>query len=84
MMSKVDHVLAAALKLSAPERTMVVAELLDSLDDLGPTDEGVEEAWADEARRRLAEINSGKVTPVPWEEARRRILAAASGLRETP
>ncbi|MEZ4410048.1 MAG: addiction module protein [Polyangiales bacterium] len=83
-MSKVDHVLAAALKLSTPEPTMVVAELLDSLDDLGPSDEGVEEAWAEEARRRLAEIDAGKVTPVPWEEARRRILAAASGRRETP
>lgn len=83
-MSKVDHVLAAALKLSTPERTMVVAELLDSLDDLGLTDEGTEDAWAEEARRRLAEIDAGEVTPVPWEEARRRILAAASGRRETP
>lgn len=83
-MSNVDHVLAAALRLSATERAAVAAELLDSLDDLGPADEGVEQAWAEEAQRRLAEVDAGAVTPIPWAEARRRILAAASGRRETP
>ncbi len=83
-MNDVETVLAAALRLPAGERAVVVAELLDSLDDGGPADEGVEQAWAEEARRRLAEIDSGEVTPIPWAEARRRILAAASGRRETP
>ncbi len=83
-MNNVDHVLAAALQLPATERAAVVAELLDSLDDLGPADEGVEQAWAEEAQRRLAEIDAGTVTPIPWAEARRRILAAANGRRETP
>ena len=74
-MNNVDHVLAAALQLPATERAAVVAELLESLDDLGP---------ADEARRCLAEVDAGTVTPIPWAEARRRILAAANGRRETP
>ena len=83
-MNNVDHVLAAALQLSATERAAVVAELLESLDDLGPADEGAEQAWAEEARRRLAEVDAGTVTPIPWAEARRRILSAANGRRETP
>ena len=32
----------------------------------------------------LAEVDAGTVTPIPWAEARRRILAAANGRRETP
>lgn len=83
-MDNVDRVLAAALQLPATERAAVVAELLDSLDDLGPADEGVEQAWAEEAQRRLAEVDAGTATPIPWGEARRRILAAANGRRETP
>jgi putative addiction module component (TIGR02574 family) len=83
-MDDVDHILAAALQLPATERAAVVAELLDSLDDRGPADEGVEQAWAEEAQRRLAEIDAGTVTPIPWAEARRRIFAATSGRRETP
>lgn len=83
-MKNVDPVLAAALQLPAPGRAAVVAELLDSLDDLGPADEGVEQAWAEEAQRRLAEVDAGTVTPIPWAEARRRILAAMHGRRETP
>jgi len=83
-MDDVDHILAAALQLSATERAAVVAELLDSLDDLGPADEGVQQAWAEEAQRRLAEVDAGTVKPIPWAEARRRIHAAANGRRETP
>jgi putative addiction module component (TIGR02574 family) len=83
-MNNVDHVLAAALQVPTNERAAVVAELLESLDDPGPADEGVEQAWAEEAWRRLAEVDAGTVTPIPWAEARRRILAAANGRRETP
>ncbi len=83
-MSNVDHVLAAALQLPATERAAVVAELIDSLDELGPPDEGIEQAWAVEAQRRLAEVDAGAVKPIPWAEARSRILAAANGRRETP
>ena len=29
--------------------------------------------WTDEIRRRIEEVESGKVTPVPWEEVRRKV-----------
>lgn len=83
-MSDLENVLNAALRLPATARAAVVAELIDSLDEAEPAEEGVEEAWAAEAERRLAEIDSGMVKPVPWSEARRRILAAARGEREVP
>jgi putative addiction module component (TIGR02574 family) len=34
----------------------------------------IEDAWAEEIQRRLAAVDAGTVTPVPWSEARRRIL----------
>jgi hypothetical protein len=44
----------------------------------------VEAAWSEEIRQRLADVDAGVVTPIPWPEARRRILAAATGHREAP
>lgn len=63
-------------------RAPVVDELLESLDDRGHAGEDVEAAWSEEIRRRLADVDAGVVTPIPWSEARRRIFAAAGG-RET-
>ena len=83
-MSDVDNVLVAALRLPPAARAEVVAELISSLDESGPVDEGVEEAWTEEVRRRVAELEAGTVKPIPWSEARRRILAAAGGRREAP
>ncbi len=83
-MTEVETVLAAALRLPESARAAVVAELIDSLDEPEQAAEEVEAAWADEVRKRLAEVDAGVVTPIPWPEARRRIFAAASGRRETP
>jgi hypothetical protein len=44
----------------------------------------VEAAWGEEIRQRLADVDAGVVTPIPWPEARRRIFAAAQGRREAP
>ena len=60
-----------ALKLS-PEARALAASLLESLDD--GVDEDVEAAWAVEIGKRIQELDSGAVTPVPWAEARRMIL----------
>jgi putative addiction module component (TIGR02574 family) len=78
-----DTVRAAALRLSAEARAALAAELIQSLDEVEEAAEDVEAAWADEIQRRLIEVDTGVVTPVSWSEARRRILAAASGRRET-
>ena len=45
--------------------------IFESLDD-EPADEGVEAAWSEEIKRRIEEIDSGKVEMIPYEEARRR------------
>lgn len=81
-MTDANAVLTAALRLPVEERAAVAAELIQSLDE--PDDEGVESAWADEVRQRLAEVDEGTVATVPWAEARRRIFAAAQGRREAP
>jgi putative addiction module component (TIGR02574 family) len=83
MSSDVETVRAAALQLSAEARAALAAELIQSLDPGEEVAEDVAVAWAEEIKRRLAEIDAGVVTPVPWPEARRRILAAVSGRRET-
>ncbi len=43
------------------------------LDDKG--DASVEEAWSHEIAQRIHELDSGKVKPIPWAEARRQITA---------
>jgi putative addiction module component (TIGR02574 family) len=83
-MTDVEHVLAAALRLSPDGRAAVAAELLESLEADEAVTDDVQTAWADEIQRRLAEVDSGAVTPIPWSEARRRIFAAANGRLVTP
>ena len=54
-----------ALALSAEERAVLAQHLLASLDQ----DEGIEEAWAAEVERRVAEVESGAVQLIPLAEA---------------
>jgi putative addiction module component (TIGR02574 family) len=64
--------LEEALKLSPEARAALAASLLESLED--DVDENVEAAWAEEIAKRIHELDSGAVTPIPWSEARRIIL----------
>ena len=64
--------LEEALKLSPEARAALAASLLESLDE--GVDEGAEAAWAAAIAKRIHELDSGGVTPVPWPEARRMIL----------
>jgi len=66
-----DELLKEALKLPPEARAALAASLLDSLDQ--EVDEDAEAAWQKEIDRRLRELDSGAVKPVPWSEARRRI-----------
>jgi putative addiction module component (TIGR02574 family) len=61
-----------ALKLSPEARVALATSLLESLDEA--VDEGAEAAWAEEIGKRIRELDSGAVTPVPWPEASRMIL----------
>jgi putative addiction module component (TIGR02574 family) len=74
MTREVSEVLEKALALSTQDRGLVIDRLIASLDE-GPAEEGVEEAWADEIKRRVDEIRSGKVKMIPGEEVRRRLAA---------
>ena len=72
-----DHkrVFEDALQLPTEVRAALAAELISTLDE--DVDVDAEAQWADEIRKRLDDIKSGAVRPVPWAEARRRILIAA-------
>ncbi len=63
--------LKEALKLPPEARAALAGSLLDSLDQ--EVDEDAENAWHTEIDRRLKNLDSGKVKPVPWLEARRKI-----------
>jgi len=64
-----------ALQLPEQARAALAAELIATLDDASDPD--AEALWSSEIRRRLEEVDSGAVRPIPWAEARRRIFAAA-------
>jgi len=66
-----DDLLERALKLPAEARAALAGSLIDSLDET--VDEGAEEAWAAEIARRLGDLRAGRITLIPWSEARRRI-----------
>jgi len=74
------QVLEKALALSTRERGALIDRLIESLDD-EPAEEGVEEAWAAEIKRRADEVRTGKVRLIPADEVRRR---AAALLRNAP
>jgi putative addiction module component (TIGR02574 family) len=65
--SEAKSVLHAALALPPHEREMLIDSLEESLDE-GTADE-IEAAWIAEAKRRLADIERGDVTPVSAESA---------------
>jgi putative addiction module component (TIGR02574 family) len=51
----------------------LAAAILASVEHESP-DPGAEDAWRQEARRRIEEIRSGTVKPIPWDEARSMIF----------
>lgn len=65
---------AEALKLTPEERVLLADHLLASV---GGQSE-VEEAWAAETERRLAEVEAGHVVLIPVEEAIQRAKQALS------
>jgi len=86
MTGKAEQLLAAALSLPETERASLASALLRSLDgaapDDGAMDAEVTAAWAVELRRRVADLESGRATTVPWETVRQQ-LADSIGRRET-
>jgi len=67
-----SEVLEKALALSTHDRGFIASRLIESLDD-EPAEEGVEAAWSDEIKRRVEEIQSGKVEMIDGEKALREL-----------
>jgi putative addiction module component (TIGR02574 family) len=77
MNREVSELLEKALALPPEARAALAGSLLDSLDDT--VDASAEEEWRTEIARRIEELDSGKVKPIPWAEARRQISAILNG-----
>lgn len=68
-----DRVIEEALSLPADVRLSLVEKLLTSLNL--PIDEEIDRLWAEEAERRVSQIEEGKIKLVPGEEVFARIRA---------
>jgi putative addiction module component (TIGR02574 family) len=77
MLPDLTDILKKALALPVEARASLASSLLNSLDT--EVDPKVEEAWDKEIARRIAEVDGGKVKPIPWEEARRSVAAILNG-----
>lgn len=76
-MNSTDQLLNAALALPEDERIEFVEALIASFrpEDQPPFDE----SWREVIRRRSAELRSGQVKPVPWDEVKRQAREKAGG-----
>jgi putative addiction module component (TIGR02574 family) len=77
MAEEVTELLKKALALPPEARAALAGSLLESLDET--VDATAEQEWSHEIARRIEELDSGKVKPIPWEEARRQISALRNG-----
>ena len=77
MTAKDKKLLNAALRLPPAQREALAGRLLDSLEADDPHAEAI---WQAEIERRIAELDQGKVKPIPWTEARRLIFGDVDDL----
>jgi putative addiction module component (TIGR02574 family) len=71
MATSAQKLFEEAMRLDPKERATLVRLLIDALD--AKSDKGAEDAWRVEVERRIAELDSGTVQAVPWEELRARL-----------
>jgi putative addiction module component (TIGR02574 family) len=82
---EVSKLLEQALSLSVEEQEALANSLFSNLDremSEGPAEEGVEEAWAEEIKRRIDDIQSGRTKMIPYEQVRRRLAARLADARK--
>lgn len=77
MSPDLSELLKKALALPPEARAALAGSLLEGLNE-EPADEGVEAAWSGEIKRRIEEIDSGRVQMIPYEEVRGRLAARLS------
>ena len=71
MTRAVEELYEKAAQLPADDRAELAGLLLESIED--EPEEGVEEAWAAEIERRMADYRAGRVKTIPWTEVRARL-----------
>jgi putative addiction module component (TIGR02574 family) len=67
----VQELYEKASELAPNDRAELAGLLLESIEE--PADEGVEDAWAAEIERRMADFRAGRVKTIPWSEVRARL-----------
>jgi len=72
MASTADRLLGEALKLTAAERALIVAELLATLEPDLPSQRRGDGEWVQEIERRARAAMTGSAA-VPWTDAREQI-----------
>jgi putative addiction module component (TIGR02574 family) len=71
MAKSARELFAEAMKLAPEERATLMRLLIESVD--AESEPGAEDAWRVEIERRMAELDSGAVQTIPWEELRARL-----------
>ena len=71
MSTKMESLLVELLGLPASSRAMLAKQLLTSLKEDGPPE--LEGRWIEVIKRRVAEIDEGKVECIPAEEVFREL-----------
>jgi putative addiction module component (TIGR02574 family) len=73
MLDTFYEILSAALELPPETRAILADQLLASLD--GPNQREIDAAWAEEAERRMREIDEGQVEAIDGELVMQRLRA---------
>ena len=82
MSAVLEKLKAQALKLSAPDRDELARALMASIDgDPEDTPEAIARAWDEEIARRVADLDAGRTTGIPFEQvlAEVRAMIASHG-----
>lgn len=72
METRLELLEAEVLKLTPGERAALAQRLLASLDE----DDEIEEAWAVEVERRIADVESGAIQGIPLDQALAQVRSA--------
>jgi putative addiction module component (TIGR02574 family) len=73
MEPNVKEVFREAMQLPERDRAVLAGLLIETLDPVSEPE--VEAAWSAEIERRLAEVDSGTVELISWEEVRAELFA---------
>ncbi|MDL1891296.1 addiction module component, family protein [Sphingobacteriales bacterium CHB3] len=75
MSQDLKQLFRAAFDLPEGDRATLAGLLIESLEPAPDPD--IAEAWEREAGRRWAEIESGQLRTIPWEEVRKKLFDRA-------